>query len=81
MKSITIHDLEDELALRIEAYAEERSLSLNKSIKLILRSALGLNAPRTGYADFSDLCGVWSCAEAEEFKAAIADLEQIEDGE
>jgi hypothetical protein len=73
MKSITIHDLGDELAQRIEKYAEERSLSLNKSIKLILRSALGLAAPRAAYADFSDLCGVWSVAEAEEFEAAIAE--------
>ncbi|GAB1481889.1 hypothetical protein MASR2M78_07040 [Treponema sp.] len=81
MKSITIHDLDDDLSQRIESYATERKLSLNKSIKQILRSALGLSSSTKTYADFTDLCGVWSAAEAQEFENAIKDLEEIEENE
>lgn len=80
MKSITIHDLDDDLARKLEVYAKERSQSLNKSIKSILRASLGL-PQETRYADYSDVCGVWTVAEADAFDAAVEDLEQIEDDE
>jgi hypothetical protein len=41
MKSITIHDLNDELSGELENYAKSHRLSLNKSIKELLSRAHG----------------------------------------
>ena len=43
MKSITIHNLEDRLVAMIERIADQEGNSLNKTIKGLLASALGLD--------------------------------------
>lgn len=80
MKSITIHALDDDLAEGIEKKAREEGLSLNKTIKQLLRESLGLmpNQVRDRREEFSDLFGCWSKEEAEEFETAVQDFERID---
>ena len=68
MKSITIHGLEDDLDGKIRSKAKAEGLSLNKTIKMIMRSALGLDArPGGRREDFIDLFGIWEASELQAF--------------
>jgi hypothetical protein len=45
-------------------------------VKELIAKALGLgDKPPDNRAEFQDLCGVWTEAEADEFMESIADLE------
>lgn len=79
MKSITIHGIEDELAVRLEKEARGAGLSFNKLIKKILARALGLSKTspdRRG--DFVGFCGAWSRKESSEFKAVLREFERAD---
>jgi hypothetical protein len=80
MKSITIHKLEPDLADRIEKQAKRDGVSLNQTIKSILRNALGLNKPPPvdHSEDFLDLFGSWSEEESAAVDARIREGRQIE---
>lgn len=80
MRSITIHDMDPELASRLERRAREAGLSLNKAIKGLLAQALGLGAPAPSRrrGDFDSLCGVWSRREAAAFAKAAHEFERID---
>ncbi|MBK7408518.1 MAG: hypothetical protein IPL49_02565 [Saprospirales bacterium] len=78
MKSITIHNIDADLARSIEALAASTGLSQNKVVKKLLRKALGLETPQKPRADFSAFCGVWSKEETDEFEEAMKDFEQID---
>lgn len=80
VKSITIHNLDDSLEAMIAERARKEGLSLNKTVKLLLRKALGLD-PAGGTekkGDFSELCGVWSKGEKAEFDRSTKDLRRVE---
>jgi len=80
MKSITIHDLDESLEAGIEEKAREEGLSLNKTVKKLLREALGLAPGGNGdrRADFAEFCGGWSKAEAAEFARNTKDFRTID---
>jgi hypothetical protein len=80
MKSITIHDLEDSVEALIQQKAREEGLSLNKTVKMLLRQALGLAPGGNGdkKADFSEFCGVWTKADEAEFEKNTKDLRQVD---
>ena len=78
MKSITIHGLDDELDEKIRAKAEAEGLSLNKTIKLLVRDALGIGERQDRREDFKDLLGTWSAADLEVFNRATEDFGQID---
>ncbi|MBU2512066.1 hypothetical protein KJ966_12065 [bacterium] len=80
MKSITIHGLSEELDEMIRKKAERQNTSLNKTIKALLEEALGLNKKGRPdrSKDFDDLFGIWTKQDAEEFKNAIAQFEEID---
>ena len=69
MKSFTIHKLDSELAEQLEKRARRDGLSLNRTVKDILRTALGLDkTPAENHrSDFTDLFGSWSQEEASAF--------------
>ncbi len=77
MKSITIHQLEEDLARELEKQADAQDLSLNRTIKKLLRQALGIDKEKKNSVDFSDLCGVWSRQEMAEFNKKTAALNRI----
>ncbi len=76
MKSITIHGLEDPLDALIREKARQQNLSLNKTIKQLLKESLGLsNTSDTGRRKmFADLCGVWTDEDTKEFATNTRDL-------
>ena len=79
MKSITIHGLEDDLDEKIRRKAEEEGLSLNKTIKLLVRGALGMgDKPRDRRIGFQDLFGTWSRADLEAFGRATEDFGRVD---
>ena len=82
MKSITIHKLDDELNGELTERAERTGTSLNQTIKRLLRRAVGLDEANTSHrADFEDLFGTWSTAEAEVFDSRVRDLGEIDESE
>jgi len=48
VKSITIHDLDESTEALIEEKARKEGLSLNKTVKMLLRQALGLEERGNG---------------------------------
>lgn len=67
----------------MEDAADQEGLSLNQTVKRLLRKALGLDAPaRPDHrADFEDLFGTWSEAEAEAFNERVRECEEIDEEE
>jgi len=80
MKSITIHDLDDSLEAMIEEKAREEGLSLNKTVKMLLRQALGLAPGGNGdrKPDFAEFCGAWTKADEAEFEKNIKDMGKVD---
>jgi ferritin-like protein len=76
MKSLSIHGINEEMEKAIEERAKNEGRSVNKVVKELIAKALGLgDKPPDNRAEFQDLCGVWTEAEADEFMESIADLE------
>ena len=79
MKSITIHGLEDDLDEKIRNKAGQEGLSLNKTIKLLVREALGVSErPPDHRQDFQDLFATWSRADLEAFDRATEDFGRVD---
>ena len=80
MKSITIHGLDDPLNTLIREKARQQQLSLNKTIKKLLEQSLGLTPGNDNNRrdDFSDLCGVWTTKDVEEFTANNQEFNAID---
>jgi hypothetical protein len=80
MKSITIHKLDEALARVLEERARREGVSINRLVKRLLRSALGLEKePEPDHRmEFLDLFGTWSDSETAEFNRRLEELETIE---
>ena len=80
MRSITLHGIGEQLDKRIREIAAREGVSLNKTMKALLAEALGLSSAKTNRReDFSDIFGVWSRADLDEFNAATGDLQQVDE--
>jgi len=77
MKSITIHQLDDTLASRIQDEADRTGLSLNKTVKQLLAEALGISRKKKKN-DFSKFAGTWTEEEYREFEKNTEDFERID---
>lgn len=80
MKSITIHKLDSDLAEQLEKRAKRDGSSLNRTVKSILRNALGLSKPALidHRNDFLDLFGSTPKEEAEEVQKRIDEARTID---
>ncbi|MDA8139159.1 MAG: hypothetical protein M0036_10960 [Desulfobacteraceae bacterium] len=80
MKSMTIHGIEKHLADMIKARAESEGLSINKTIKKLLETSLGIKPPQNKkhLNDFKEFCGVWTADELNEFKEKTSDTRKID---
>ena len=59
MTSLSLHGIDDELSAALSSYADREKLSLNKAVKKLLASALGLTAaPKVS----------WRCTVVSRFK-------------
>ena len=82
MKSITIHGLDDLLDSQIREKAEKEGLSLNKTMKKLLRKALGINEDEEGHReDFAEFLGQWSDQELLDFNEQTKDLNEVNTGD
>ena len=83
MKSITIHGLDDELDREIREKAKNQGTSLNKTIKRLLKKALGIKStPGLGHKDeFMDLFGAWSEEDYREFLESTEDFNIVDAGD
>jgi hypothetical protein len=53
-----------------------KSITIHNRKELLSR-ALGLDKKKKKYADYSDLCGIWTEAEEAEFHERIKDMEAV----
>jgi len=77
-KSITIHDLEETLDRLIREKAKSLNLSLDKTVKMLLKDSLvsgsAVKQIEKRRKEFQDLFGAWSEADADEFLRCIDEL-------
>jgi len=80
MKSLTIHNIENEIAAAIEKMAHTIGLNQNKVVKKLLRKALELEepTPEKPKRDVSAFSGVWTPEEAAAFEQSQAVFEKVE---
>jgi len=79
MKSITIHKLDDEIEARLVERARREGMSLNQTVKRVLRENLGVdNASPDHRAEFEEFCGQWSAKDKREFDKAVAAFSEID---
>ncbi len=80
MKSITIHGIDEQMAKLIRRRAQAQGMSLNKTIKELLGSALGIDNAhiRAKREHFEKFFGVWSKKEAEEIEKSLEVFERID---
>jgi plasmid stability protein len=78
---LTIHNLDENLMERLRAEAQRRGVGIDSIVSQALLQMLSKSANEKNDAvqrDVSELAGVWGEADAEEFFAAIKDLEQVD---
>ena len=80
MKSITIHDIDEQLATLIRSKAESEGLSINKTVKKLLEVSLRVKPQidKKNLNDFKEFCGVWTQLDLDEFEEKTADLRKID---
>jgi len=82
MKSITIHGLDDTLDRLIRKKAAKEGLSLNKTMKKLLRKALGLYENGENHReDFAEFSGQWSDEDLGEFNTNTKEFNEVSDGD
>jgi hypothetical protein len=83
MKSITIHGVDKPLAELIKSKATSEGLSVNRTIKKMLESALGVRPSlnHTNRREFEEFCGVWSKADLSEFEKNTAAIRKVDPGD
>ncbi len=83
MKSITIHNLDKTLDMKIRERARKSGLSLNKTIQSVLRESFGLSSgPSPDHsADFDEFLGVWSKHDADSFAKNNSSFSKIDESD
>ena len=79
MKAITIRNVDPKLSRALEREKRRRGTSLNQTVLDILRSALGVDTDQPRSNGLRRLAGSWSDADLEEFEAATAVFEQVDE--
>ncbi len=74
MKSITIYNLDDSLDSEIKKLAYKKGISLNKTIKDLLKKSFGLDKKNSFRRNFDEFSGIWTKNDEKEFNNAIKDL-------
>lgn len=75
---MTLRGIDPRLRASLEAEAERRGTSLNAVVLAILREALGLAGEAIRHHDLDALAGVWTPAEAAEFREAVREFEVVD---
>lgn len=84
MKQLSLRGFDTELQHRLQKLAQQRGLSLNKAVLLLLRKGAGLEEDQKGGRVVGDsldhLIGRWSEKEEKEFLARVEAFERIDAG-
>ena len=80
MKSITIHNLDNDLEKLVHQKAHQTKMSLNKTIQALLKQALGLsdNQKAQPRNQFQEFCGAWKPQDVKAFNEKVKLFEHIE---
>ena len=82
MSSLTIHDLDEQVARLIAQRARAEGQSLNRTVKNLLEEALGVRpAAQKHRKHFEKFCVMWTKAQAAEFDRAVKDFDAVEPGD
>lgn len=79
MKSITIHNIDENLHKLVQEKAGAEGLSLNKTIQALLEEALGVKPKNLGkhYDEFKEFCGIWSEEDGLDFEEQTREFCQV----
>ena len=78
MKTMTIRNIPDEVAVLLKSLSKSSDASMNTTIVRVLSDGV---LPRRGKrvkSDFSKYCGGWTQKEFDAFESAVADCERID---
>lgn len=78
MSQITVRGLAPEVEAEIRRRAEREHRSINQTIQILLREALGLDEAGARKRDLAHLAGTWTQQEAQEFDAAVQIFEEVD---
>lgn len=81
MKTISIHNIDDNMANLIQDRAKADGLSVSKEVKKLLRQALGIKpqADQTSRrAEYEEFLGLWDDKDEKEFRNATRGFERID---
>lgn len=83
MDQLTVRGFGDELGAAMHRLAARDKISLNQAALKLLRRGAGLSEdverPWTVGTSLDHLIGSWTAQEADEFEAALADLETVDE--
>lgn len=77
MATLTLHDVPEDLAEALDRERARRGTSVGATVLDLLREALGVGARRTN--GLERFAGDWTREDVEEFEAAIAEFERIDE--
>jgi hypothetical protein len=79
MRHLTIRNVPDELARRLEEEKHVRGRSLNQTVLDLLAQATGLTSSGARSNGLARFAGTWTQEEFEEFERAIAPFEEVDE--
>lgn len=83
LKQLTVRGLDDDIVQELHRIAQEEGLSLNQSVRKLLRRGLSQPDNRDDGGvignSLDDLFGTWSAEEADEFDRAVAHFAVIDE--
>ena len=83
MASVTIHNMDRDLARAVAAKAKTDGRSLNQTVKVLLRSVLGLDRPaaRDNSAEFREFLGATPASEVKRIEQRVSELRAVDPAE
>jgi hypothetical protein len=78
---MSLRGLDPDLVARLEREAKKRGLSLNRTVLVLLREALGAARPEdepTIHEDLDHLAGTWSARQADAFERKLGEQRRID---
>lgn len=77
MKTMTIRNIPDEVAVVLKSMADASDTSMNTTIVRVLSDRALPRRRHRVKNDFAKYCGGWSQKEFDDFETAVADCERI----
>lgn len=81
MKTLTVRNIPDDVTALLKASASTSGTSMNSTVVRVLSESVRPRRQSRPLNDFSKYCGGWSQKEFDEFEAAVAECESMDEGE